>query len=95
MKYLTLHISQPTISRDIDFIRDQTSSAAKRKHLAHRMRYEQQNSLDGVEELMKNLWLIIDNPKIIVKEKIKTMNLIMQCYYMRSKVIDSEAFKSF
>ena len=30
----TLHLSQPTISRDIDFIRKQTSSAAE-KDLAH------------------------------------------------------------
>jgi hypothetical protein len=54
--------------------------------------YEQQNCLDGVQELMKNLWLIIDNPKIEVKERMKAMNLIMHCYYMRSKLIDSEAF---
>jgi predicted transcriptional regulator len=51
----TLHISQPTISRDIYFIRKQNSSAAKRKNLAHRYYYEQQNALDGVGELMKNL----------------------------------------
>jgi hypothetical protein len=39
------------------------------------------------------LWLIIDNPKIEVKERMKAMNLIMHCYYMRSKLlIDSEAF---
>jgi hypothetical protein len=59
-----LHISQPTISRDIDFNRNQSSSAAKTKYLGHIYYYERQNSLDGVGELMKNLWLIIDNPKI-------------------------------
>ena len=89
---ITLHLSQPTISRDIDFIRKENSSPAKRKNLAYRYYYEQQNCLDGVQELMKNLWLIIDNPKIEVKERMKAMNLIMQCYYMRSKLIDSEAF---
>ena len=41
---------------------------------------------------MKNLWFIIDNPKIGVKEKMKAMDLIMHCYYMRSKLIDSEVF---
>ena len=56
------------------------------------MYYEQQNDLDGVGELRKNLWLIIDNPKIEVKERMKAMNLIMHCYYMTSKLIDSEAF---
>ena len=40
---------------------------------------------------MKNLWLIIDNPKIEVKERMKAMNLIMHCYYMRSKLLKSEA----
>jgi DNA-binding NarL/FixJ family response regulator len=44
----TLHISQPTISRDIDFIRNQTTSAAKRKDLPHRMYYEQEITLDSV-----------------------------------------------
>jgi predicted transcriptional regulator len=88
----TLHLSQPTISRDIHYIRNQNSSAVKRKNLAYRYYYEQQNCLDGVQELMKKLWLIIDNPKIEVKERMKAMALIMQCYYMRSKLIDSEAF---
>jgi predicted transcriptional regulator len=87
----TLHISQPTISRDIDFVRNQTSTAAK-KDLADRMCYEQQNGLDGVGELMKNLWLIIDNPKIEVKERIKAMKLMLHCQYMRLKLVDSEAF---
>jgi predicted transcriptional regulator len=87
----TLHISQPTISRDIDFIRNQTSSASN-QNLAHRMCYEQQNGLDGVGELMKNLWLIIDNPKIEVKERIKAMKLMLRCQYMRLKLVDSEAF---
>jgi hypothetical protein len=86
-----LHISQPTISRDIDFIRNQTSNAAK-KDLAQRMSYEQQNGLDGIEELMKNLWSIIDNPKTEVKEKMKAMNLMMQCHILRLKLVDSEAF---
>jgi hypothetical protein len=35
--------------------------------------------------------LIIDNPKIEVKERMKAMNLIMHCYYMRSKLLHSEA----
>jgi hypothetical protein len=75
-----------------DFIRNQSSSAAKTKHLGYLYYYELGNGLDGIQELMKNLWLIKDNPKIEVKERMKAMNLIMQCYYMTSKLIDSEAF---
>jgi hypothetical protein len=36
--------------------------------------------------------LIIDNPKIEVKERIKAMKLMLQCQYMRLKLVDSEAF---
>jgi hypothetical protein len=39
---------------------------------------------------MKNLWLIIDNPKIEAKEKIKAMNLMLHCYYTLFKLVDSE-----
>jgi hypothetical protein len=85
-----LHISQPTISRDIDFIRNQSSSAAKTKDIAYRYYHEQQTGLDGVQELMKNLWLIIDNPKTEVKERMKAMNLMLHCYYMRFKLVESE-----
>jgi predicted transcriptional regulator len=48
-----LHLSQPTISRNIDFIRNHNSSKANKKNLAYRYYCEQQNCLDGVQELMK------------------------------------------
>ena len=85
-----MHISQPTISRDIDFVRNQRSSAAKTKHLGYLYYYELQNGLDGIQELMKSLWLVIDNPKIGVKEKMKAIKLILHCYNMRFSLIDSE-----
>jgi predicted transcriptional regulator len=86
-----LHISQPTISRDIDFIRNRSSStAAKTKYLGHIYYYELQNGLDGIQELMKNLWLIIDNPNIGVKEKMKAIKLVLYCYNMRFSLIDCE-----
>jgi hypothetical protein len=56
------------------------------------MYYEQQNTLDGVGELMKHLWLIIDIPKIEVKDKMKAMNLMLQCYNMQFRLIGSGVF---
>jgi hypothetical protein len=91
MKY-PIFQSLPTISGDIDFIRNQTSTAAKRKDLGHRFYYEHQNTLDGVGELMKNLWLIIDNAKIEIKERMKAMNLMLHCYNMRARLIGSGVF---
>jgi hypothetical protein len=52
------------ISRCIDFIRSYNINDEKRKNLAYHYYYEQQNALDNVGELIKNLWSIIDNPKI-------------------------------
>jgi hypothetical protein len=34
--------------------------------------------------------MTIDNPKIEAKEKIKAMNLMLQCHIMRLKLVDSE-----
>jgi predicted transcriptional regulator len=65
----TLHLSQPTISRDIDFIRNPTNNAVKTKDVIRLYYYELQNGLDGIQELMKSLWIFIDNPKIEVKQK--------------------------
>ena len=50
----TLHLSQPTISRDIDFIRNPINSAVKTKDLSRLYNYELQNGLDDVGELRKN-----------------------------------------
>ena len=69
-------MSQPTVSRDIDFIRNPTNNARKNKRPCSSLLYELQNGLDGIQELMKNLWLIIDNPKIGVKEKMKATKLV-------------------
>ena len=65
---------------------------AKRKDLPHCMYYEQEITLDSVGELMKNMWLIIDNSKIEVKERMKAMNSILQCHYMRARLIGSGVF---
>jgi hypothetical protein len=83
-------MSQPTISRDIDFIRNPSNSAVKIKDVGHLYYYELQNGLDGIQELMKNLWLIIDNPKIGVKEKMKAIKLMLYCYNMRYALINCE-----
>jgi predicted transcriptional regulator len=86
----SLHLSQPTISRDIDFIRNPTNNAVKTKDLSYLYYYELQNALDGIQELMKILWLLIDNPKIEVKERMKAIKLMLYCYNMRFGLIDTE-----
>ena len=47
------------------------------------------NSLLGLDKAVKKLWTIIDSPKTDEKEKMKAINLIMQCYKMRFEMIKS------
>src|SRR5215210_2203991 len=84
----TLHISQPTISRDIHFIRKEIRKSAENygEHLFEVYR----NNLLGLDEMIKKLWTIVDSPKTDSKEKIKAITLIGQCYKERFELVQSE-----
>jgi hypothetical protein len=87
----TLHVSQPSVSGDLQFVRNQAITS-NRKELGKRLFFEQLNTLDGVGELMKNLWRIIDDPRVQVKERTKAMKLVLECYDLRFQLIDSQSF---
>jgi len=77
----TLHISQPTISRDIHYIRKEIRKNSENygEHLFEVYR----NNLQGLDEMIKKLWTIVDSPKTDSKEKIKAIMLIGQYYRER------------
>src|SRR5215212_8224193 len=83
-----LHISQPTISRDIHYIKKEIRKSAENyaEHLFEIYR----NTLLGVDEVIKKLWVTIDSPRTDAKEKIKAITLIRQCYKDRLELIRSE-----
>jgi predicted transcriptional regulator len=84
----TLHISQPTISRDIHYIQTEMRKSAENydKH-----RYEvYRNNLLGLDEIIKKLWTIADSPKTDSKEKIKAIVWIGQYYRERLELIKHE-----
>ncbi|MGH9964810.1 MAG: hypothetical protein ACRD5E_08290 [Nitrososphaeraceae archaeon] len=87
----TLQISQPSVSRDLQFIR-YLAVTRNKKEFGKRLFFEQLNTLDGLGELMKNLWRTIDDPRVQVKERTKAMKLILECYKIRFQLIDSEPF---
>jgi hypothetical protein len=84
----TLHISQPTISRDIHYLQKEIHKS--KENYGERLFEVYQNSLLGLDEVVKKLWTIIDSSKTDEKEKMKAINLIMQCYKMRFEMIKSE-----
>jgi DNA-binding transcriptional regulator LsrR (DeoR family) len=84
----TLHISQPTISRDIHYLQKEIHKS--KENYSERLFEVYQNSLLGLDEVVKKLWTIIDSSKTDEKEKMKAINLIMQCYKMSFEMIKSE-----
>ena len=84
----TLHISQPTISRDIHYIQKEIEK--NKKNYGERLFEVYHNSLQGLDEVIKKLWEIIDSSKTDEKEKMKAINLIMQCYKEKFEMIQSE-----
>ena len=84
----SLHISQSTISRDIHYIQKEIHKS--KENYGKRLFKVYRNSLLGLDEVIKKLWTIIDSSKTGDKEKMKAINLIMQCYRMRFEMIKSE-----
>ena len=83
-----MHISQPTISRDIHYLQKEIDKS--KRNYGERLFEIYQNSLLGLDEVVKKLWTILDSSKTDEKEKMKAINLIMQCYKMRFEMIKSE-----
>jgi predicted transcriptional regulator len=83
----TLQISQPSVSRDLQFMRNETGTK-NRKELGKRLFFEQLNTWC---RRIKNLWRIIDDPRVQVKERTKAMKLMLECYEMRFQIIDSQS----
>jgi predicted transcriptional regulator len=83
-----LHISQPTISRDIHYIQREMHKSSDNygEHLFEIYR----NTLLGLDESIKKLWEIIDSPKTEAKERIKAITLLKACYEERLALIKSE-----
>ncbi len=84
----TLHISQPTISRDIHYIQIEMQKNAENydKHKFEVYR----NTLLGLDEMIKKLWTIADSPKTDSKEKIRAIVLIGEYYRERLQIIRNE-----
>jgi predicted transcriptional regulator len=83
-----LHISQPTISRDIHYIQIEMRKSAE-NYDKHRFEVYRNNLL-GLDEMIKKLWTIADSPKTDSKEKIKAITLIGRCYRERFDLIRLE-----
>jgi predicted transcriptional regulator len=83
-----LHMSQPTISRDIHYLEKELSKA--RKNYGQRLFSTYESTLLGYDEMIKKLWSIIDSKNTDDKERIKAITLIAQYYRQRMELVKSE-----
>src|SRR5215207_9896675 len=83
-----LHMSQPTISRDINSIYQEKKK--RQQKYSTELFLDVQNTLAGLAELIKKSWTIVDDPKAEQKERMKAISIILQCYGKRLELLDIE-----
>jgi predicted transcriptional regulator len=84
----TLHISQPTISRDMKHVYEDKKK--RQKKYGNELVLEVQNTMAGLGELIKKAWTIVDDSKTKHRERMKAISLIMQCYNKRLELLSLE-----
>jgi hypothetical protein len=75
-----LQISQPTINRDITYLRQQAKSNIK-KYIDERLPEEYEKCLVGINMIKKEAWTVAQNTQDN-KEKIQALYLIKECHSM-------------
>jgi predicted transcriptional regulator len=76
-----LQISQPTINRDITYLRQQAKSNIK-KYIDERLPEEYEKCLVGLNAITKEAWNTADNTED-KREKIQALSLAKDCYSMK------------
>jgi predicted transcriptional regulator len=76
-----LQISQPTINRDITYLRQQAKSNIKR-YIDERLPEEYEKCLVGLTAITKEAWTTAQNTED-KREKIQALSLAKECYSMK------------
>jgi len=83
-----LHISQSTISRDINYIQNKTN---KKDIDPDDQLYEEYEKMDLIfDESIKELWKIIDSSKTSSKEKTKSIGLILTITKEKRSILEKK-----
>jgi hypothetical protein len=76
-----LQISEPTISRDIEYLRQQANENI-RNHIQEKLPYEYKKCISGLEEIIKEGWIISTRADKTgdTREKLQSLALIKDTY---------------
>lgn len=81
-----LHVSQSTISRDIALIHGSIEKDVR--DYGRSILGNHTDVMNGLDELIKRLWMILDNPRTSDKVRIKTIEVVKECYSERRALYD-------
>jgi hypothetical protein len=79
----TLQISQPTINRDLSFLRQQAKQNI-RKYIDERLPEEYEKCLIGLNSIVKEAWTTRTQDR---REKIQALSLAKDCYAMKLELL--------
>ena len=74
-------LSEPTISRDIDYIRQQSKQKI-RKYIDETLPNEYEKCLEGITSIVREAWTTSQNTED-KKEKVYALSLTKECYSMK------------
>jgi hypothetical protein len=80
-----LQISQPTINRDITYLRQQSKENIKR-YIDERLPEEYEKCLIGLNAITKEAWNTMQNTED-KREKIQALSLAKECYSMKLELL--------
>jgi predicted transcriptional regulator len=80
-----LQISQPTINRDLSYLRQRAKSNIKR-YIDERLPEEYEKCLVGLNAITKEAWNTAANTEV-KREKIQALSLAKECYSMKLELL--------
>jgi transcriptional regulator with XRE-family HTH domain len=81
-----LGVDQSTVSRDLQFIKQEAKKKIE-KYLNEDMLFEYLRYIAGSNEVTRELWGIVQNEKIMTKDKMNVLSLLMQSYNRRLEML--------
>ena len=73
-----LQISQPTISRDVQYLK-QLARSNITKYVDHKLPFEYDKCLIALNSLQKKAWEISENPETEDRTKVQALSLVKEC----------------
>lgn len=77
-----LQISQPTINRDLQYLRREAKENI-RKYIDDKLPFEYQKCLVGLESILARTWDIANNTESLERDRLQAASIGMQAYAMK------------